>query len=229
MDQPDGSTEDIREEAPEDSAGVSAPDQPTQPRTPIRPWRRRVLICLLAALAVLATLFIIDRRVPPRPRVEVIDQGGLATLQPAEIDEIAAQAAGLDYPVTVVFADRPGSRGDWERAVQRLAQPDRLAVGIATGDRWVVVSRGAQLPLAASQEQAVRSAALGQVAIGAPARGALLALIQARAFGNPLPTTPAAPPLDSAKLRLIVSLLAPLVVLTFCLGVIRHRVRSRYP
>ena len=228
MDQPDGSTEDTPEEAPEDTAQLSPPDHATQPRAPIRPSRRHVVVSLIAALAVLATFFIIDRRVPPRPRVELIDQGGLAALQPAEIDQITAQAAGLDYPVSFVFADRPGLRGDWERTVQRLAQPDRLAIGIATADRWVVVSRGAQLPLAASQEQAVRSAALGQVANGEPARGALLALVQAQAFGNPLPAKPAAAPLDTAKLRLIVSILAPLVVLIFCLGVICHRVRSRY-
>ena len=152
----------------------------------------------------------------------------MAALQPAELDQIKAQAAGLDYPVTLVFADRPGARSDWERTVHRLAQPNRLAIGGATGDRWVVVGRGAQLPLPAAQEQAIRSAAVGQVAIGAPGRGARLALAQAQTFGNPLPAAPAPPPLDPPKLRLIASVLAPLVVLTFCLGAIRHRVRSRY-
>ncbi len=204
------------------------PPHCAHPRPVLRPPRRRVFVYLVAALAVVAAVFLVDRHVPPRPRVEVIDHGGVAALQPAELNEIKAQAGGLAYPVTLVLADRPGARGDWERAVHRLAQPDRLAIGVAAGDGWVVVGRGAQLPLAAAQEQAIRSAAMGQVAIGEPGRGAQLALAQAQAFGNPLPAAPAPPPLDPPKLRLIASVLAPLVVLAFCLGVVRHRVRSRY-
>ena len=207
---------------------ASVPPRRAHPRAALRPPRWRVCVYLVAALAVVVTFLIVDRHVPPRPRVEVIDQGGLAALQPAELDQIKAQAAGLSYPVTLAFADRPGARNDWERTVHRLAQPDRLAIGVAVGDRSVVVGRGEQLPLAAAQEQAIRSAAVGQVAIGEPERGAQLALAQAQAFGNPLPAAPAAPPLDPPKLRLIASVLAPLVVLTFCLGVIRHRARSRY-
>ncbi|HEX2170997.1 MAG TPA: hypothetical protein VHL09_00950, partial [Dehalococcoidia bacterium] len=199
-----------------DQSTGGAPSQPSR-------TARRVLIGLIVTAAIIFGLLVADRRALPRPRVEIRDEGGQAALEPADLDLLRTRAADLPYPVTIVLADRPPSRGAWERSLNGLAQPDRLAIGIGVGERWAVVSRGADLPLPASEELAIQAAAQSALSNGEPGRGALLALAQAQLLGDPRPPARGTPPLDPAKLRLVGSILAPVIVLLCCLIGIRRR------
>lgn len=208
---------------------AAAPDDPTTPGlSGHRRPSRRVLFYLLATAAILLGLVVADRRPADRPKAEILDQGGAAALQPADLAQLRRQASDLPYPATIVLNDRPGSRGQWERSLLRLAQPDRLVVGVASGEGWVVVSRGTSLPFSATEERAIQAAAESGLRAGEPARGALLAVAQARVIGDPRPPARTEAVIDAAKLQLALSILAPAMLLLCCLGGIRYRLHSWY-